>query len=54
MGAGVPTLAYLGTLFAYSLALSSKTGASVKMSATLSLRRGGRTLSYGTLPPNCY
>ena len=53
IGANEPTLASVGTLLASSLVLSSKTGASVKMRAILSLRSGMSVLSSGIFPPNC-
>lgn len=54
IGARAPTLASVGTLLDSSFFLSSKTGASVKIMAILSFKRGIRTLSSGMTPPNCY
>lgn len=51
IGAVEPTLASVGTLLASSFDLSSYTGASVKISAILSLRSGTRVLSSGMTPP---
>ena len=54
IGATAPTLAYVSTLLASIMGLSSKTGVSEKMSPTLPVRRFLKASSSLMGPPNLW